>query len=65
VRRSRVLAELLHATLRVGNFMNYGSRQGGAVGFRLSLLIKLSLTRGGASGATTLADFIVRGCVGM
>jgi hypothetical protein len=27
VRRSRVLAEVLHATLRVGNFMNYGSRQ--------------------------------------
>ena len=45
MRDSEPFKRVLRAVLAAGNFLNYGSRLGGALGFRLKALSKLADTK--------------------
>ena len=45
MRGSDLFKRTLHAVLAAGNFLNHGSRLGGALGFRLKALPKLADTK--------------------
>lgn len=61
MRHSRCFHRCLNAALDAGNFLNYGSRLGNAVGFRLKNLPKLADTKA-ADGKTTLLHVRRMGC---
>ena len=56
---SECFDRVMRLTLTIGNYMNYGTRLGGASGFRLSTLARLKDTRSG-TGEMTLLHYIVR-----
>ena len=56
---SEKLKEIMLEVLEVGNLMNEGTVDGGVEAFKFESLPKLSETKGGADGKTTVLDFIV------
>ena len=58
VMQSDNLAQVLETILSVGNIMNEGTRSGGAAGFKLDSLLKLTQTKS-ADGKLTVLDYIV------
>eukprot|EP00854_Cymbomonas_tetramitiformis_P032941 gene32941-42016_t len=59
VQRSALLPMILHIVLAAGNFLNTGSRNGNAVGFRLEVLPKLRLVKATSGSVSTLLHFVV------
>eukprot|EP00977_Amphora_coffeiformis_P024769 scaffold17083_cov134-Amphora_coffeaeformis.AAC.1 len=55
---SEKLQDLLVMVLQIGNIMNEGTRTGGAAGFKLDSLLKLTQTKS-ADGKTTVLDYLV------
>eukprot|EP01052_Picozoa_sp_SAG31_P022944 SAG31_NODE_1854_length_7065_cov_43.480764_4_plen_496_part_00 len=58
VQQSEALRWVLHSTLEMGNFLNHGTRQGGAAGYTLSTLLKLADTRAPRQPKTSLLTFL-------
>jgi hypothetical protein len=52
------LQDLLVVVLQIGNIMNEGTRTGGAAGFKMDSLLKLTQTKS-ADGKTTVLDYLV------
>ncbi|XP_021506906.1 protein diaphanous homolog 1 isoform X1 [Meriones unguiculatus] len=61
LRKSESFSSLLEITLLVGNYMNAGSRNGGAFGFNISFLCKLRDTKS-ADQKMTLLHFLAELC---
>jgi len=55
--KSKHFMTVLEVVLAIGNFMNYGGRSGGTVGFDVSILTKLADTK--ANGGGTLLEFVI------
>merc|ERR1712216_489885 len=55
---SEALATVLKRMLTVGNTLNEGTRRGGATGFTLNSLLKLTSTKG-VDNKTTILDYVV------
>ena len=60
VKMSRSFLMLLRSTLVLGNYLNHGTRLGGALGYRMSVLSKLKDVRCTDSSNTNLLEYIVR-----
>ncbi|KAL1452185.1 hypothetical protein WDU94_006483 [Cyamophila willieti] len=58
VKQSKKLAKILELILLMGNYMNSGSRNGGAFGFEINFLTKLSSTKD-IENKTTLLHYLV------
>ena len=58
VMNSTKLAQVLETVLNIGNIMNEGTRSGGAAGFKLESLLKLTQTKS-SDGKLTVLDYIV------
>jgi len=58
VMESEKLAQVLETVLIIGNIMNEGTRTGGAAGFKLDSLLKLTQTKS-TDGKVTVLDYIV------
>ena len=60
LKESDSFAELLKIILAVGNYMNGGSFRGGAAGFKIDALGKLTDVRSTTQKGKTLLDFVVK-----
>lgn len=58
MKQSKKLAKILELILLMGNYMNSGSRNGGAFGFEINFLTKLSSTKD-IENKTTLLHYLV------
>lgn len=56
---SQGLKEVMISTLAIGNALNSGTKNGGAHGFRLNSLLKLSETKS-TDGNATVMDYLVQ-----